>query len=833
MKIRCKNFRYHVDREFEIPMEGLVALSGKTGSGKTTLLSAISYALYGEIPTTGRKKKPYPNSGAKTSTVELEIPVPSEDDPDRSLLIIRNAKPKTIVVTLDGVEYEGDAAQSIIETELSMNYEEYLAGVYIVQRSNASVLSMTPSEQIKFIEILSKHSGTGGPDEFKEKLKTRIKECKSDRLKKQGELESLEVQLEELLENAPPEECDVPEEIQNGTDPDEVREELSSYEKDLLDINKEIQNVQDKLNKARDEDKAFSEVRRVLQKLQTEVGIYEKNLKEAGDEPTEEDIAAAEEMVKDANEKLSLQISREKVEKELLQLDEAVKAHYAAIEEKIEKLNLTLGGEEGVKELEENVDRLTDLTKEYDVRKSIAERNTKVKEEARKKLADIFKQIKSNACFSGSEQLVQIKTPNKMIAFLQSATRLCLTCPKCKSSLLYNESTGNTEITANPHAHEEAPSKQRIEKSAEALRYIKLIEENGRNLALQIDDPGPDRPPVEEAIKALTKARRIREELDALEKRELSVTLAKMQTRIYAEAEKLDVDPDAIRSYVESGHGSKTLENFKTVLDEAKNSLASLKMTKDAILAVKAKIAKTKNLIKAQKKLLPIKGEKLGTSVVSLEKILSTLTQNSGEISGEISKRRELLDSFSEYENYLAYEATVASCRKKIKKCHASISDIDSALEGLYGLEAAGKEAEILCLEETARSINEHARFYLDEMFDDPISVKLSCVKELKTGKSRNKLQMNTIVDYQGYTYESIDDLSGGERQCCDTAFLLAVNDMIGAKMILLDECLNNLDQSINTEMLSMIRDLCGGSKLILVVSHEAVRGVFDAEVFL
>ena len=44
-----------------------------------------------------------------------------------------------------------------------------------------------------------------------------------------------------------------------------------------------------------------------------------------------------------------------------------------------------------------------------------------------------------------------------------------------------------------------------------------------------------------------------------------------------------------------------------------------------------------------------------------------------------------------------------------------------------------------------------------------------------------------------------VEELSGGERQRCDMAFLLAVNDMLGAKMILLDEMML-CDYLINIE---------------------------------
>jgi ABC-type Mn2+/Zn2+ transport system ATPase subunit len=90
---------------------------------------------------------------------------------------------------------------------------------------------------------------------------------------------------------------------------------------------------------------------------------------------------------------------------------------------------------------------------------------------------------------------------------------------------------------------------------------------------------------------------------------------------------------------------------------------------------------------------------------------------------------------------------------------------------------------------------------------------------------------MNTVVRYKG-DESSMDDLSGGETQRVELAFLLAVNDMIGSPMILLDECLNNLDAEINMDVLSQLRDLSGG-KIILVISHEAVEGVFDEIVTL
>jgi ABC-type Mn2+/Zn2+ transport system ATPase subunit len=133
----------------------------------------------------------------------------------------------------------------------------------------------------------------------------------------------------------------------------------------------------------------------------------------------------------------------------------------------------------------------------------------------------------------------------------------------------------------------------------------------------------------------------------------------------------------------------------------------------------------------------------------------------------------------------------------------------------------------MLALEGIIESINEHAKIYIDRMFDLPISVR---IKNVKTVGKVSKLQLNTVIEYQGYTYDSVDELSGGERQRCELAFLLAVGDIMNTPILMLDECLNNLDSTINTEVITYLRSICI-NRLILIISHEAVRGIFDAEI--
>ena len=66
MKIKLKNFRCYVEKEFDFGEDGLLLLSGMSGSGKSSLLLAITFVLYG----TGTKVVTF---GKTSCSVEMEF----------------------------------------------------------------------------------------------------------------------------------------------------------------------------------------------------------------------------------------------------------------------------------------------------------------------------------------------------------------------------------------------------------------------------------------------------------------------------------------------------------------------------------------------------------------------------------------------------------------------------------------------------------------------------------------------------------------------------------------------------------------------------------------
>ena len=69
--------------------------------------------------------------------------------------------------------------------------------------------------------------------------------------------------------------------------------------------------------------------------------------------------------------------------------------------------------------------------------------------------------------------------------------------------------------------------------------------------------------------------------------------------------------------------------------------------------------------------------------------------------------------------------------------------------------------------------------------------------------------------------------LSGGELSRVILAFTLALADIFNTPMLLLDECTASLDQELTSIVFSAIRDNFNG-KLILIIAHQVVNGLFD-----
>jgi ABC-type Mn2+/Zn2+ transport system ATPase subunit len=140
------------------------------------------------------------------------------------------------------------------------------------------------------------------------------------------------------------------------------------------------------------------------------------------------------------------------------------------------------------------------------------------------------------------------------------------------------------------------------------------------------------------------------------------------------------------------------------------------------------------------------------------------------------------------------------------------------------------KQAELETVQSTLVRLNAITRHFLDVFFpEEPCRVSLFLEeKSVKKGRETEVSRLiQTTVEYKGNVYPSIHELSGGELDRCNLASICSVHTMMESPFLLLDESLSSLDATTNTEILGFLKEW-STDKLVLVCSHEAVRGIFD-----
>jgi energy-coupling factor transporter ATP-binding protein EcfA2 len=122
-------------------------------------------------------------------------------------------------------------------------------------------------------------------------------------------------------------------------------------------------------------------------------------------------------------------------------------------------------------------------------------------------------------------------------------------------------------------------------------------------------------------------------------------------------------------------------------------------------------------------------------------------------------------------------------------------------------------------------SINDSLDVICTDLFDSPISLLLSCTKELK-----NKNEVNTVnleINYNGNIYDDPDELSGGELRRVYLALVLAFSRINTSPIIILDESLHSIDPSTKELCLEKIKEWTP-NKFIIHVCHDISEGHHD-----
>lgn len=122
-------------------------------------------------------------------------------------------------------------------------------------------------------------------------------------------------------------------------------------------------------------------------------------------------------------------------------------------------------------------------------------------------------------------------------------------------------------------------------------------------------------------------------------------------------------------------------------------------------------------------------------------------------------------------------------------------------------------------------SINESLELICNDLFDIPISISLSTVKELKNGKEKNEI--NLEIKYNGYIYDNANELSGGERKRLSFALLLALMVVNVSPICIMDEVLPSMEGDLKARALETMSKFTKG-KFIIHICHDICKGQHD-----
>lgn len=853
MKIQLKNFRCHKQKTFEIPDYGLYIISGPSGKGKSTLLSAICCGLYGKNP---EKKKIYTH-GTTTCSIILTF---------RNIHIERTFNPNTLKVTLNNKTYCDNNAQHIINEYMNVGYDRFIASCYNLQKNPVSLISMTPSNQLSFIEnIVSEDKYS---IEVKERIKKEIKKLETQEISFKSKIEILNEELDKEnsklnLENENLEDenqlfsSDLIEDQKLNSislNETELAKTIESLKQQLKEKNKELENKRLELSIQKSKQQEINITKEKINRYSTEIDICKKDR----DKITLLDEATIQKKTI-KKDKLLLEIEKAKLYFSCLEEEESfnqsLQKHNNEIKQQKINLNKNILSQESIDKYMKTLD---ELKSNEEIHETISNQILKIKEnkdEAIKNLKEIFTKIrkmysesKIKKCTKTNSMIEELnKKLINLIDEIKSASTI-LICPYC---------SGECKLIDNKlivNSHESPIQINKKEKSTEdRLPEVNFKGNKLSNTKKQsLSELLLEKSTIEEFIVKINN-----------EKNVITFPLPSLPNFNKKEnLEEITKITDILKKHETSKSKYDILEDFPEIfkslqfkLNEKKKNLGNFTITKPDFDKLQNKVNNLSEILSSHKSDKKKKGE-LNSRIKNNEELLSVIKEGKSHleinaklmedidneiklilndtimINSNISSLDNQLNNIKKTNQIKKQRENFNDLLNKRKQYENSLKKIKSTLQCCYKLNDLIKKAEITSLAKILNRINSHSKLYLKEFFEDSISARIQNKKETKGTQKGKKQQfpIKTIINYKGAEYNSVEELSGGEEQRCNLAFLLGLHDMFGCKILFLDECLNNLDETINMNVLSHLKNVTN-DKLILVVSHEAIEGVFHGKI--
>ena len=226
--------------------------------------------------------------------------------------------------------------------------------------------------------------------------------------------------------------------------------------------------------------------------------------------------------------------------------------------------------------------------------------------------------------------------------------------------------------------------------------------------------------------------------------------------------------------------------------------------------------------------------ESLSRSVAFLEEEVKEtsldLMTRYGELqeSSDINARLEQIKTLrSSYEKALTYCQSIKADSDITKQ---DVEKTTVELKAVSDLKKMSDEAVLSAVGGVVNSINSHLKQYVDIVFPDG-GTQIYLMNESFTKKDERRAKMGLKIIHRGLEM-SLDDFSGGAENRATLATQLAISDLFGSPILMLDEALTGSHPDLRDSILDHLRTV-GQSKLVLVVEHGVSDSLFDDVIYL
>jgi DNA repair exonuclease SbcCD ATPase subunit len=367
-----------------------------------------------------------------------------------------------------------------------------------------------------------------------------------------------------------------------------------------------------------------------------------------------------------------------------------------------------------------------------------------------------------------------------------------LECPNCNCSLKYND---NKLVLCDSA------------KIIQGLKGLKQVDENETIVKL-LDKYSLD---IKKIQSDLQNIKSLNMKKQMLLQKTMSVALKQIQNKIQSLKNKITIKYD----------GNDIIMDYNKKKDE----LNELEFTKKQIDKYETQKKLLNNSIENIKNKLNIEQGKITKyQSINYEKNINIIDNCIKKLKQENEKDMLKKDNVDKYLINLEKKKNLDRWQYKIQEAEKVYKNMEERYKALLVLKEKYAQAEIIALQSTLETINEHTKYYLDTFFEQG-HIIATLQADFK-GKIQT-LKVNTVINYKGNEYDNVNQLSGGEFDRCTLASICGINSLLQSPILILDESLSSLDSDTNTEIIRFLSDL-SIDKLILVCSHEAVKGIFD-----